>query len=137
MFAGAPLCAQPWDALRDVQGKRVKVLDTAGVEHKGVCAAVTADAITVQSGNAQVSIEKTKVKRIQAASGTRRVRNLVIGAAAGVAVGLVTDQTLGQYLRNETGESAGARAVTYVAPIALFGGIGAALSGYHTVYRAP
>jgi hypothetical protein len=55
----------------------------------------------------------------------RRVRNFVIAAAIGLAMGVTVDQTLGAYLRNETGDSH--RAVTYIAPIALFGGVAAVL----------
>jgi hypothetical protein len=50
-------------------------------------------------------------------------------------VAVTVDQTLGTYLRNE-GVNNG-RAITYIAPIGLFGGIGAALSSYKTIYRAP
>jgi preprotein translocase subunit SecD len=64
------------------------------------------------------------------------VRNILIGAGIGLAVGVAVDQTVGTYFRNEQGNNGGARAVTYIAPIALFAGIGAALSPYRTIYRA-
>ena len=51
-----------------------------------------------------MAIERTRVRRVQVKSASRRVRNIVIGAAIGLAVGLVADQTLGTYLRNEAGE---------------------------------
>ncbi len=50
-------------------------------------------------------------------------------------VGATVDQTLGAYFRNESGETSGARAVTYVAPTALFGGIAAAMGSWQTVYK--
>jgi hypothetical protein len=81
----------------------------------------------------RIAIERNKVRRVQVRSGARRVRNLVIGAAIGLAVGVTVDQTVGAYLRNETGDSG--RGITYAAPIVVFGGIGAALPGYRTVYR--
>ena len=126
----ASLHAQSWDSLRAVQGQHVKVTDSSGATHKGVCQTVSADAITLEG---TAAIERGKVRRVEVRSGARRVRNAVIGVAIGVAVGVTVDHTVGTYMRNETGDSA--RAVTYVAPIALFGGIGAALSGYRTVYR--
>jgi hypothetical protein len=129
----APLTAQSWDSLRDVQGKHVKVTETSGEDRKGICDSITADGITIQAGSSRITIERNKVRRVQARSGARRVRNLVIGAAIGLAVGVAVDQTVGAYLRNETGDSG--RGITYAAPIVVFGGIGAALPGYRTVYR--
>ena len=131
-----PLAAQSWDALSGLQrGRSIKILDTAGVEQKGSFRAVSAERISIATGKGEVAIERTRVRRVQVKSASRRVRNIVIGAAIGLAVGLVADQTLGTYLRNEAGEGSGARALTYIAPIGLFGGIGAAATGYRTVYR--
>jgi len=125
--------AQSWESLSSVQGQHVKVLDRSGEERRGVCESVGADAITIQTGKSQVSIERGKVRRVQVKSGTRRVRNIAIGAAIGLAVGVTIDQTVGTYLRNEVGDSG--RPAMYLAPIGLFGGIGAALSPYRTVYK--
>jgi hypothetical protein len=47
----APLTAQPWDALREVQGRHIKVVDTSGENRKGICDSVTADGITLQAGS--------------------------------------------------------------------------------------
>ena len=96
---------------------------------------VTADTISLASGTGTVTIEKARVRRVQVRSGSRRVRNAIIGAAIGVAVEVVIDQTVGAYVRNETGETTGARAGTYLAPVALFGGLGCAFPAYRTVYR--
>jgi hypothetical protein len=128
-----PVSAQSWESLSSLRGQSVKVLDTSGEERKGICESAGSDAITIQTGKGQVSIEKAKVRRVQVKSGTRRARNIAIGAAVGVAVGVTVDQTLGKYLRNEVGDSG--RPAMYLAPIGLFGGIGAALSPYRTVYR--
>jgi len=62
---------------------------------------------------------------------------VLIGAGIGAALGITIDQTFGVYLRNETGETPGARAITYIAPIGIFAAIGAALPNYRTIYRAP
>ena len=133
MLAGAPLAAQSWDALRGLEGHHVKVMDTGGEERKGICDSISADSIALQNGKGRVVVERSKVRRVQVRSGARRVRNILIGAAIGVAVGLTVDQTVGAYLRNETGDSG--RGITYAAPIVVFGGIGGALSGYRTIYR--
>jgi hypothetical protein len=52
----------------------------------------------------------------------------------GAAIGLITDETLGAYLRNES-NPAGARPLIWTVPIALCGGIGAAFPSYTVIYR--
>ena len=130
------LAAQSWDGLKQLRpGDKIRVLEIAGAEHKGVFSAVSAQAITLRTDSGELSVERSRVRRIQVRSSTRRIRNLAIGAGIGVAVGVTVDQTLGAYLRNEAGESSGTRAVTYIAPIGLFGGIAAAFPAYRAVYR--
>lgn len=137
LLSAFSLCAQQsWDALHDLKsGDKVRVLEIAGPEHKGEFSSVSNDAITIRTSKGEVAIERARTRRVQVPSGARRVRNAVIGAAIGVAVGITVDQTLGTYFRNESGETGAARAVTYVAPIAVFGGIGAALPSWRTLYK--
>jgi hypothetical protein len=132
-----PLRSQSWDSLRSLKsGERVYVLDSSGKEHKGTFSRVSDEAIAFTEGKSEISLQRARVRRVRIPSSSRRLRNTLIGVGIGVAVGVTTDQTLGSYLRNESAESTGARALTYVAPIALFGGIAAALPGRKTVYRA-
>jgi hypothetical protein len=136
LLGGLSLSAQSWDGLKQLKaGDRVSVLDNTGKEHKGMFTAVSADAISLETGKGQESVERPRVRRVEVRSSSRRMRNVLIGVAVGVAVGVTVDQTLGAYFRNETGESGGARAISYVAPIAAFGGLGA-LPANRTVYRA-
>lgn len=129
--------AQSWDALRGLaRGDRIKVLDTSNQEHKGGFTAVSERGISVETRHGAVEIERARVARVQVRAGSRRARNILIGAAIGLGVGIAADHSIGTYLRNETGESQGLRALTYIAPIALFSGIGAVLSPYRTIYRA-
>ena len=133
---GLPLHAQSWEAVRGLKpGDRVKVTDNAGKEYQGAVHAVSGDAISLETRSGEVVFEKAKVRKVQVRSTTRRVRNLIIGAAIGVAVGVTVDSTLGAYLRNESGETDGVRALSYLAPIGIFGGIGAAPAAYATIYR--
>jgi hypothetical protein len=128
------LAGQSWDALRDLkQGDRLKVQDSAGQEVRGAFAAYSADAITVETSKGQVAIDRPKVRRVQVRSASHRARNAIIGAAIGVALAVTIDQTVGAYLRNETGDSG--RAITYIAPIAGLGALGAAFPAYRTIYR--
>ena len=136
LACAASLWAQSWDGLSSLNpGERVTVLEKSGREHKGVFRSVSTQAISIEERSSQVAIERARVRRVQAGSHAHRVRNLLIGAGIGLAIGLTVDQTLGTFFRNEGHDSG--RAVTYIAPIAVFGAIGAALPGHRTVYRAP
>jgi hypothetical protein len=135
LACAAPLWAQSWDTLRGLKpGESIRVVDDGGHELRGAFAAATADSLTLRSGGGEHAIEKSKIRVVKVRSSSRRLRNLLIGVGVGVATGAVVDQTLGAALRNETGDSK--RPLTYVAPIALFGGIAGALPAYRTVYRA-
>jgi hypothetical protein len=133
------LSAQSWQSVRALEASaRVKVREINGPEHKGNIASVTPDAISIATPTGTVSVEKAKVARVQVHRKNRRAINAAIGAAIGVGVAIAIDQTLGVHLRNEgTGGAGAGRAVTYVAPIGLFTAIGAAMSPYKTIYRAP
>src|SRR5262245_8682786 len=124
VFCTIPLAAQSWDDLRVLKpGDRVKVQDKDGKERSGKFRAVSNTAISLDAGKNEVSVERARVRRVQIKSPAKRWRNVAIGLGIGVALALVVDFSLGVYLRNEAGESEGARALTYIVPIALFGGI--------------
>ncbi len=126
-----------WGKLSELRtGDRIQVIQTDGREQVGNFAAATADALTVTSGSAQTRVERVQVRKVVVLSRSKRLRNTLIGAGIGFAVGLTLDQTLGAYLNNEVGYSAGARTLVYLAPIGLFGGIGAAIGGHPTIYQA-
>jgi hypothetical protein len=134
ILSAFPMTAQSWDAVSGLQkGDRIKVLERDGTEHKGVVTAVTPDALSLTAGTTQVSVDRPRVKRVQLHSASRRIRNIAIGAGIGVAVGVLVDQTVGAYLRNES--SSTGRPWSYIVPIGLFGGMGAALSPYRTIYK--
>jgi hypothetical protein len=129
-----PLWAQPWDTLRGLKtGESVRVTDTAGQQYRGSFSAVSGDSLTIRTGDGEHSLEMAKVRLVKVRSTSRRIRNLLIGIGIGVATGVAVDQTLGAYMRNETGDSG--RPLMYLAPIGLFGGIGGAIPAYRTVYR--
>ena len=131
-----PLYSQSWENLNGLRaGDRIAVTDSTGKEYRGAFNSVSAQSISLTAGKGEISIERARVRRVKVASGSRRLRNALIGIGIGVAIGVATDQTLGVYLRNESAESAGARALTYIAPIALVGGIAAAVPGYKTIYH--
>jgi len=135
VICGLSLQAQSWDALRGLgPGDKIKVVDTGNQEYKGAFTAVAERGISLATSKGPVEIDRARVRRVQVHASSRRVRNILIGAAIGVGVAVAVDQSVGRYLRNETGDQY--RALTYIAPIALFAGIGAALSPYRTIYRS-
>jgi len=137
LLACAQLCAQSWDSLRQLKpGERLRVIEKSGEERSGEFAAVTADTLSLRTSKGTETVSRTNVRLVQSRNGSRRLRNLAIGIAVGVVIGVAVDQTAGAYLRNETGESGGVRTATYAGPIALCGGIGAAVPAFRTVYRA-
>src|SRR3954470_3905164 len=122
-----PCRAESWDALRSLRaGDPIRVLEASGKERKGAFVAVSADAMSVRTRRDEVKIARGEVRLVQIRSNRRRLRNALIGVGIGVVIGVVADQTIGLRFRNESPESAGARALTYAAPIALFGGLGSA-----------
>ena len=136
LAAVAPLCAQSWDALRALKsGDRIRIQEIDGTSHDGTFVALTETSISVRTKQSEAAVERSRTRRVQIRSGARRARNFAIGAAIGLAVGVVADQTLGTYLRNESNESSGTRAVTYIAPIGLFGALGGAFPAYRTIYK--
>lgn len=137
LACGLSLQAQSWDALHGLRpGETIKVEDTGRREYKGAFTTVSEHGISIEEHGGMVEIERARVRRVQVRADSRRMRNILIGAGIGLAVGLAVDQSAGRYLRNETGESGGTQALTYAVPVALFAGIGAGLSPYRTIYRA-
>jgi len=137
LLACGSLCAQSWDRLHEFKpGDRIRVVEKSGGERSGEFTAVTADSLSLRTAKGAETVSRPNVRLVQVRSGSRRARNLAIGLAVGVVIGLAVDQTAGTYLRNETGESGGVRTATYAVPIALCGGIGAAMPASRTVYKA-
>jgi hypothetical protein len=126
--------ANSWDAVRALpEGAHVKVMVTSGEMIEGNLVSTTEDGMSIQAAQGEIAVERARVRRVQLRSGSRRVRNALIGVGIGVVFGVLLDQTLGVRLRNE---GAGNRAAMYGIPIGLGGALGAAAPGYRTVYRA-
>lgn len=115
------------------KGDRVGVVQFNQKRLEGRFDSATEARITLQTDQ-QITIEKSDVVRVYRPAKHSRLFGTVLGAAIGVAAGAITDATLGQYFRNETGGSP-AGVITAVGGAA-GAGIGAAASGWsRTVYQ--
>jgi hypothetical protein len=128
--------AGAWEQLGAVQSGRTIRVESSQAKQTGAFVRLSDESITFHSRrDGEVTVPRSEVKRVYAQSGSRRVRNTIIGVAAGAAIGIVFYSTIGQLFRNEGGESAGLIAL----PIAAGTAIGAALPARRMVlmYKAP
>ena len=125
-----------WSSVLSLRkGDRIGVIQADRKRVEGRFDSATDARITIQADQ-PITLEKTEVVRVYRPARHGRVFGAVIGAAIGVAAGGVTDGTLGQYFRNETGGTAPG-VITAVGGAA-GAGIGAAVTGgYRTVYQRP
>ena len=131
--------AGDWGNLaRLTPGQRIEVIDRNLKRTRGVFRGSSAEELQIETapGHAAgvTTIPKAQVFRISLTEKSKRLRNAVIGMAAGAAAGLVTgalvdrsfsedDENIAKMLFVPIGIGAGA-------------GIGAAAPGFQTIYRA-
>ena len=113
-------------------GATVRV-DTAESRRTGTLESITDDSIRLRSKGQPLTIARAEVRRLYTQSGSRRLRNLLIGTGVGVAAGAVLYGTLGELFRNETGDAPG----LLFLPIAIGAGVGAAMParGWKKIYE--
>jgi len=125
---------KPWENLGQLKsGAPIEVVTSDRTE-KGEFVSNSTESLTILTRRGERKFLRPEVVRVVSRTQSRRIRNILIGAGVGAAIGLVTDQTLGAYLRNESNPD-NARALIWILPIALCGGIGAAFSSYPVIYR--
>ena len=126
--------SKTWEGLGQIQaGAPIEVVTRDRAE-KGEFVSSSTESLTIHTRAGEKKFLRPEVLRVVSRTQSRRARNVLIGAGVGAAIGLVTDQTLGTYLRNES-NPASARALIWTLPIALCGGIGAAIPSYPVIYR--
>ncbi|HUI56216.1 MAG TPA: hypothetical protein VLY04_14670 [Bryobacteraceae bacterium] len=132
LVLSAPL-PKTWESLGKVNpGTQIEVVTSDRVE-KGEFVSSSTESLTIRTLHGDQRFLRQEVLRVVSRGQSRRVRNILIGVGAGAAIGLVTDQTLGAYLRNES-NPASARPLIWSLPIAFCGGIGAAFPSYPVIY---
>src|ERR1051326_5568094 len=127
--AVAAPASKSWDNLARLSAGTPIEVNTIDRSERGQFVSSSTESLAMRTPAGEQKFQRAEVLRVVSRRQSRRLRNVLIGVGIGAAVGLVTDQTLGTYLRNESNPS-GARAVIWAAPIALCGGIGAAIPSY-------
>jgi len=124
-----------WDNLKQLHaGQKIEVVDSSMKSLRGPFVSVSEEAITLQAGKSQESIERAKVVRVSVRDTSHRTRNMMIGAALGVGAGLALTVPLEIQQSNEGNSFVGAMAGVTVG----LGGAGlglGAIPGSRTIYR--
>src|SRR5208337_339593 len=132
-FGSAQSSQNNWDNLKQLRpGQKIEVVDTSMKSLRGPFVSVSEEAITLQVGKSQESIERAKVVRVTVRDNSHRTRNMLLGAGILGGIALAATAVPLGISRNE-GTSCGACAAAIAAG---FGG-GAALGaipGSRTVY---
>jgi len=137
LCAAACADAAGWEAVRALSpGLEVRLSTASGAVLRGTIVSVSADSIAVATGNGQEAVPAASVLVVKTADPSRRLRNGLIGSAAGLAVGG------GIGFAVCPGCSGEGRRWKFLAPgLALGAALGAAAGflprPYRTVYRAP
>lgn len=133
-LALAAPASRTWESLgRLTAGTPIEVVAGDHAE-KGEFVAVSSESLTMRTQRGEQKYLRPEVLRVVSRGQSRRVRHILMGVGLGAAIGLVTDQTLGRYLRNES-NPANARPLMWTLPIAFCGGIGAAIPASQVIYR--
>jgi hypothetical protein len=126
--------SKTWDSVRQLRpGAPIEVVTTDRAV-KGEFVSSSTEGLTIRTRSGEQRFARPDIVRVVSRTRSRRVRNILIGVGVGAAISLVTDRTIGAYLRNEANPES-ARPLIWTLPIALCGGIGAAAPSYPVIYR--
>lgn len=133
-LAVAAPASKTWESLGQLNsGGPIEVV-TSDRSEKGEFVSSSTESLTIHTPHGEERFDRKEVMRVVSRAQSHRMRNVLIGVGVGAAVGLITDQTVGKYLRNEA-NPASARPLIWTVPIAVCGGIGAAFPSYPVIYR--
>lgn len=133
LVLGAPV-SKTWESLGQLNsGTAIEVVTNDRAE-QGEFVSISTESLTIHTRHGEQKFLRPEVVRVVSRRQSHRTRNVLIGLGVGAAIGLVADRTLGAFLRNE-GNPASARPLIWTLPIAVCGGIGAALPSYSVIYR--
>lgn len=134
VFATIPLAvaaphSKGWESLAGLHaGDTVEVATQSGATVGEFVSSSTAT-LTIHNSQGDQQFSRADVVRVVSRARSRRMRNLLIGAGIGLGISIVTDATLGTYLRNESNPDM-ARPLIWTLPIAAGAALGALMPGY-------
>jgi hypothetical protein len=125
-----------WDNVKQLRaGQKIEVVDSSMKTLKGAFVSVSEEAISLQVGKSEESVERAKVVRVSVRDTSHRTRNMLIGAAIAGGAALTLGLLANAPASNEGNGCAGC--VAGFAAAAAGGGVGlGAIPGSRTVYRA-
>lgn len=133
-LAPAAPASSSWENLNQLKpGDPVEIVTSDRVA-KGEFVSSSTESLSIHTNGGEQKFMRAEIVRVVSRSHARRGRNVLIGVAAGVGIGLIADLSLGTYLRNESNPD-GARALIWTVPIAAGAGIGAAFPSYPVIYQ--
>lgn len=125
-----------WDRVLNVQpGQRVEVVSTNLKKTEAEFVAASQDSIQLKSGSSTQSIARQDVFRISLKGHSKRLRNVLLGAAIGAGAGLVIGAAKDASY-SEDGEHLAKMLITPIGA-GLGAAVGAAFPAFETIYRAP
>src|SRR5947209_5736432 len=99
--AGLVLAApasKTWESLGQLRsGAPIEVVTNDRAE-KGEFVSSSTESVTIQTHRGEQRFLRSEVVRVVSRTQSRRVRNALIGVGVGLAISLVTDQTVGAFL---------------------------------------
>jgi hypothetical protein len=132
-----------WKALYSLHaGEKIELIETSMKRHVGTFSTVSEEAIQLREGSNEIGIRKESVARVTLLEKSHRGRNALIlgavGAGAGAGIGAAASRCSNTNTSfNFCGLGRGAE-IAIGAVVGLVGGagIGAAIPGHPTIYRA-
>jgi hypothetical protein len=137
LLVSAQDARESWDNLKRLQaGQKIEVVDMELKSVRGTFVSYAEDGISLQTDNGPVSLERARVMRVSLREHSKRARNALIGAAIGAGIGVGLGLAAARTGVHETGEEYGVMVIFTPIAAGAGAGLGAAIPGYETIYRA-
>lgn len=140
LISVVPALAQPaddWENLTHIRpGRTITVVKRNLAQITGDLVTATDSSVTVRSGGTEQTIPRPDVLRLSVREGKKRVRNLLIGLAAGAGGGAA----IGPVFARNSFSSKDKRfiiGITTLFGLGIGGGVGASIPGHREIYRQP
>ncbi|HUU13424.1 MAG TPA: hypothetical protein VM182_06910 [Terriglobia bacterium] len=129
-----------WDNLKQLRsGQKTQVVDMNLKSFRGKLIGVTDEAISLRVKKEEVTVERDNVLRVTDRGRSKRVRNMVIGAAVGAGAGLAAGEAWArnaQPIAKYRGEYSAISRILIPIGAGAGAGVGAAFPSHPTIYRA-